>query len=207
MIKSISYSDQDIIKNILLLHGNGGNIDLDPTYSTGVFYKGEISRPKYIYDIKPQVDGCEKASADNIPLPDESVNIIMFDPPFVLGGVVWDRIKENSCLTARRFSHFHTFNDLKVMYKSSLSEFYRLLRPKGIVIFKCQDTVSSAKQHFTHVWVMNEALKAGFYPLDLFIKASKSRLLSGKVKQQQHARKYHSYFWVFKKTNNKVNYD
>lgn len=52
---------------------------------------------------------------------------------------------------------------------------------------------------------MYEAIKYGFYPKDMFILLAKSRLNDGR--KQQHARKYHSYFWVFKKSKNKVNYD
>lgn len=72
------------------------------------------------------------------------------------------------------------------------------------MIFKCQDVVFSAKNHFTHVWVMNEALKLGFYPKDLFILLARNRLTDGR--KQQHARKFHSYFWVFKKATCKVSY-
>jgi hypothetical protein len=52
---------------------------------------------------------------------------------------------------------------------------------------------------------MFEAIKYGFYPKDLFILLAKNRLNDGRV--QQHARKYHSYFWVFKKQNCKIDYN
>jgi len=90
------------------------------------------------------------------------------------------------------------------MYSGSLKEFSRVLKDDGIVIFKCQDIVSSAKQHFTHCWVMYEAMKYGFYPKDLFILLAKNRLNDGR--KQQHARKFHSYFFVFKKHICKVDY-
>ena len=79
-----------------------------------------------------------------------------------------------------------------------------ILKNDGIVIFKCQDCVSSAKQYFSHCWVMYEAMKYGFYPKDLFILFAKNRINDGR--KQQHARKYHSYFWVFKKQKCKVDY-
>lgn len=90
------------------------------------------------------------------------------------------------------------------MYGNSLKEFYRILKENGIVIFKCQDVVSGSKQYFTHVWIMYKALEIGFYPLDLFILLAKNRILDGR--EQQHARKFHSYFWVFKKMECRVNY-
>ena len=45
-----------------------------------------------------------------------------------------------------------------------------------------------------------EAEKAGFYTLDEFILLAKNRLHSGKIKKQEHARKFHSHFFVFKKS-------
>ena len=75
------------------------------------------------------------------------------------------------------------------------------------MIFKCQDKVSSGKQYFSHVYVQKEAIKYGFYPLDLFILLAKNRIVADWQKaNQKHARKFHSYFWVFKKCNKKIKY-
>ena len=40
----------------------------------------------------------------------------------------------------------------------------------------------------------------GFDSLDEFILLAKNRLISGKINTQQHARSFHSYFLVFKKS-------
>jgi hypothetical protein len=47
------------------------------------------------------------------------------------------------------------------------------------------------------------AIMCGFYPKDKFILESQVRIISGKIRQQQHARKYTSTFWVFEKGNKK----
>jgi hypothetical protein len=204
-IQSIGFDEREIIKDILYLHADSQPIDCDPTYSIGNFYKG-IPAPVHRFDKYPQVPGVIEATSDNIPLDNMSVNVIMFDPPFVIGGLDHEGIKEGSNIISRRFTNFQSFDELKKMYHGSLKEFYRILKYDGIVIFKCQDCVASAKQHFSHCWVMYEALKIGFYPKDLFILFAKNRLTDGR--KQQHARKYHSYFWVFKKvkTHMGVNY-
>ena len=47
LIKSVSYSQTEILRNILTLHVPGGVIDCDPTYSTGGFYRdGTIPPPR-----------------------------------------------------------------------------------------------------------------------------------------------------------------
>lgn len=87
-----------------------------------------------------------------------------------------------------------------------MKEAYRVLKPNGILIFKCQDKVSSGKQYMSHVFIMNEAVKIGFYPKDLFILIAKNRLIANwQIKSQKHARKFHSYFWVFEKNDKKIN--
>jgi len=204
VISSINFNEQEIIRDILYLHGNGNYIDCDPTFSIGNFYKDGLIKPKYRFDKFPQLNDVIEANSNNIPLENESCNIIMFDPPFVIGGTTYNESDEGSCIIAKRFTSFKDFDELKQMYSSSLKEFYRILKEDGIVIFKCQDCVASAKQHFSHVWLMNESVKIGYYPKDLFILLAKNRINDGR--KQQHARKYHSYYWVFKKEKCKVDY-
>lgn len=205
VISTIGYDEQEIIRNILHLHGNGNYIDCDPTYSKGNFYKKGLPKPKFIFDKFPQTEDTVQATSDKLPLESESCNVIMFDPPFVISGEGINNSKDGSGIISKRFTAFKSFDELKTMYSGSLQEFYRVLNTNGIVTFKCQDIVVCSKNHFSHCWIMNEALKIGFYPKDLFILLAKNRLNDGR--KQQHARKYHCYYWVFEKKPCKVNYD
>ena len=108
-------------------------------------------------------------TGNNLPVENESWEVSMFDPPFVLGASEKEDASQYGGIIGTRFTAFKDFAELKEMYSKSLKEFYRILRTDGIVIFKCQDCNSSSKQHFTHCWVMYEAMKYGFYPKDLFI--------------------------------------
>jgi len=199
VISSIGFDEQEIIRDILYLHGNGKYIDCDPTFSIGNFYKNGLPKPSHRFDKYPQSKDVIEATADNLPLEDESCNIIMFDPPFVING----DLKETGVIT-KRFTSFKHWNELRDMYSASLKEFARVLKKGGLVIFKCQDIVSSGKNHFSHCWIMNEAIRLGFYPKDLFLLLAKNRINDGR--EQQHARKYHSYYWVFEKSKCKVDY-
>jgi len=61
MIKSISYSQQEIINNILQLHNNGKPLDFDPCYNVGGFYKnGIVIVPRVKSDINPLLPGVLK---------------------------------------------------------------------------------------------------------------------------------------------------
>ena len=193
-----------MIRDILHLHAPGKPIDCDPTYSTGNFYKNGLPQPKYKFDKTPQTPDTVEATADNLPLENESIEVLMFDPPFVIGGQNYATAQEGSNIIAKRFTSFPDFKTLKEMYSGSLKEFYRILKTDGIVIFKCQDCIAGGKQYFTHSWLMYEALKIGFYPKDLFILLSKNRMTDDR--KQQHARKFHSYSLVFQKQSKPTTY-
>lgn len=207
MIKSISYSQEEIIKNILELHSKSGRIDCDPTYSKGCFYKDtNIEEPIYKFDINPQIEGVIKANAEELPLSDCSLNTIMFDPPFLATTGRSLSKYDNSNVINKRFGVYDNELSLFKFYRNAMKEFYRILKPDGILVFKCQDKVSSGKQYFSHCFIYNIAIETGFYPVDLFVLLSKNRITAKWQQNQKHARKYHSYFWVLKKCSNKILY-
>lgn len=208
MIKSTSFDQYEIINNILNLYAPSKKIDLDPTFSKGNFYKNNIiQKPKYCFDIMPQTEDCEYGDCRNLPLKDESLECIMFDPPFLATtGKSLKEDNENNYIN-KRFGVYPSEKELHEFYYDSLKEFYRLLKNDGILIFKCQDKISSGKQYLSHIFICNKAIEVGFYPEDLFILLAKNRLIAEwQLKNQKHARKFHSYFYVFKKCNKKIDY-
>lgn len=208
MVKSISYDQTEIINNILELHVPEHKIDCDPTFSKGVFYKNTgIELPKYKFDISPQCDGVEFGDSRSLPLTSNSLRCIMFDPPFLATtGKSLEESAQNNRIN-KRFGVYPSEKELHQFYIDSLKEAYRLLQNNGILIFKCQDKISSGKQYMTHVFVMNEAVKLGFYPKDMFILLAQNRLVADwQARNQKNARKYHCYFWVFQKCNKKIEY-
>ena len=81
IVRSVSDSNTEIIRWIMALYCPNG-FDLDPTYSCGNFYKS-IKEPKFKMDLCE--DGVLKADATELPIKDNTLNSIMFDPPFVGG--------------------------------------------------------------------------------------------------------------------------
>ena len=204
IIKSIEFNEQQIIRDIIYLHGNGKQIDCDPCYSIGNFYKNGIQKPKHIFDLYPKSSDVIKAFSWDLPLKNESCEIINFDHPFIISGQDTQIGKESSKIS-KRFSEFKDFYELKFMYYESLVEFYRILKNNGIVIFKCQDVLNGGVQYLTHSFVIQSAIDIGFYPKDLFILLAKSRAI-GKFNKQRHARKFHCYYIVLKKCKCNADY-
>lgn len=203
LIKSISHDQEQIIQDILQLHTKSGKIDLDPTYSKGVFYKGKIQKPSLRFDINPVYPDVLKACATSLPIEDCSVDTIMFDPPFLAtkGPSLKNKNKDQNIINSR-FGVFPNEKALHEFYQKALHEMFRVCRKDGILIFKCQDKVSSGKQYFSHCYVYEQASIAGWYPKDLFVLLAKNRIVADWQKRnQKHARKFHSYFWVFKKAS------
>ena len=64
-----------------------------------------------------------------------------------------------------------------------------------------EDEVSANRQHLTHIEIVNEYVKLGFHPEDLFVLVRTNRPGVTRMKRQVHARKNHSYFLVFIKTD------
>ena len=207
LIRSISYDQTEILQNILRLHVPTGVIDCDPTYSKGQFYKdGVIKQPRLRFDLYPTGPGIEKADCRHLPTPDSSLNCMILDPPFLatkgqsLSGKIGNIIN-------RRFGVYPDEKALHQFYIDSLKEAYRVLKPHGILIFKCQDKVSSGTQYLSHVFIANEAVKIGFYARDFFVLLARSRLTADwQARNQKSARKYHCYFYVFEKDGKKVRY-
>jgi len=196
MIKTTNYNQHEIIKDIISLHLDGCDIELDPTYSKGNFYKVTgINQPKYKSDLYPQDEQTIKSNANQLPFENGSIKSIMFDPPFLAG---YTKEKPTG-LIGERFHGFRYMRDVWAWYDECLVEHHRILSARGTLIFKCQDTVSSGKQHFSHVHVMNKASELGFYVKDLFILLAKNRIVGHNHSNQKHARKFHSYFLVLQK--------
>lgn len=208
MIKSISYSQEEIIKNILHLHVPEKIIDLDATYSKGNFYKNTgIDEPIYKFDVAPPIDGVDVGDCRCLPLEDGSISCQMFDPPFLATTGKSLKSSDDNNIINKRFGVYPSEGELHQMYEDSLNESYRILKKGGILIFKCQDKISSGTQYLSHVFIINEAVNIGFYPKDIFILLAKQRLCAEwQIKNQKNARKYHSYFLVFEKSDKKVHY-
>jgi len=200
MIRSVYYEQDEILKSIMALC-DIERFDADVTYGNGKFYSS-IQEPLFKFDISPQVDGVVECSSDNLPLNDNQINSLVFDPPF-LTYVRAAREGNGNMIMAKRFGGYWRYDELEKHYRETLTEANRVLSKKGIMVFKCQDIIHNHKMHCTHLNVIRWA--EGLFRLkDLFILPVKSRMPipqqeGTKKKVQKHARIFHSYFMVLEK--------
>ncbi len=200
LIKSIGYKQEEILLDIINLHNNGQPFAVDLTYSKGQFYKsGLVPEPYFKWDKFPvnneitQLDWAIENTGDNI------VDSIICDPPFVISyGPSMEKEQKGQNIISKRFSCFKNNQELRDCYDYLLKESYRMLKPGGILVMKTQNTVSSSKQYWNTYYTCQMAELIGFYHKDDFVLLAKNRM-PGKTVKQQHARKHHSTFSVFKK--------
>jgi hypothetical protein len=199
--------NENLFPQILALHVPLGAIVADVTWGKGVFWK-RVQEGRYVLhasDLQTGTD-CRK-----LPYTDESHDCVVLDPPYMEGLF---RRSSGQMAGAGKFAAFRShYSDGQAteeggpkyhaavtdLYFRAGSEAYRVLRQRGILIVKCQDEVSANQQHLTHIEIINEYEKLGFYTKDLFVVVRSNRPGMSRLLKQEHARKNHSYFIVFVK--------
>jgi hypothetical protein len=190
IITTTSYNQQEILSNIFILYNKGRPPEIDVTFNAGNMYNG-IPCPGIKSDINPIVAGCLAADAKALPYKNNSFKSVVFDPPFMIGG---ERYR-----MSKRYGTFPNIFQLEDMIEKSIKEIFRVLKTKGILIIKCQDQVEQHKNYFMHLNIIIKAQKIGFKLIDLFILINDNFIGQYNLMMQEHARKTHSFFLVFKK--------
>lgn len=193
IIKSVSNDQTEILMNILRLHVHKETFDCDLTFSKGVFYQ-HIPLPQLKFDKYTQ-------TKDVLPLEkiedieNASLHSIVIDLPFL----VKDYNSAQTSMIAKRFNYFSSVDELYATNASMISLAFRKLRKNGFLVMKTMDFVLGGSQHWIGNFVQNTAKEIGFVLHDTFILVSKTKILTTKGEKQHFARKYHSYFFVFRK--------
>ena len=161
-------------------------------------------------DVFPQMeDVIEIDPLGSLPMGNNSIPSLVIDLPFIITPTDSASTKMDNkkiSIIQKRFSSYYPKEDMFKSYHHFINEAYRVLQNGGICVFKTQAVVSGGTQLFLPEYSWLVAQQCGFYILDQFFLISKNRLHSGKIEKQQHARKYTSTFFVFKKINKKVDY-
>lgn len=198
MIPSIGFDQHEILRWINKLHLDEKWIACDPCYGNGNFYTpDDIPRPMYVYDVQPKKTGegerpILRSDCRDLPLADVSVDSLIFDPPFLQTTGEGSIIKD-------RFGSYPTMPALWEFYSESIGEFNRVLVQSGVLVVKMQNTVMSGKQWWSVSEIERYADENSFAKIDEFVLLAKHRMPQHNLKTQRHARKYHSYFLVFRK--------
>ena len=192
----------EVFPSILKLHVPDNSVIADVTYGKGVFWK-KVDCSKYIVrpsDIQSGVD------FRDLPYEAKSIDCVVLDPPYMEGAT-----RNTAYSTGQNaFANHYGLREIKqsgdryhaailALYLAACVEADRVLKPKGVLIVKCQDEVSANTQRFTHIEIITALSAKGYYAKDLFVVVRTNRPVVSRLKRQVHARKNHSYFLVFVK--------
>ena len=99
-----------------------------------------------------------------------------------------------------RFTYFESVDEIYKANDEMLKRSYRLLKEQGLLVVKTMDICHGNKQIWISDYVIKKAEELGLELIEKFILLSNLRLFA-RTRQQKVARKYHSYFFVFRKRN------
>jgi hypothetical protein len=189
--------NSDLIKEVAKLYLKPGQVVIDPTWGKGVFWR-QIDLTQYDFR-KSDLKTVPEAPYDfrHLPYEDACADVVAFDPPYMHnpGKPMVDARYQNSTTTT---GFYHA--DILRLYAEGMTEAVRLLKVAGYLWIKCMDEIESGYQRWSHIEIHDLALGMGLFGKDLFVLAPSNRpVIQHKV--QQHARKAHSYLWVFKKAS------
>jgi len=198
-------TNDGLFPQILSLHVPKGSRVADVTFGRGVFWK-KVN--KELYSILPS-DLKSGIDFRKLPYPNSSLDCVVIDPPYMhstgrkahQGHQNFENYYQNNAKPLQNGPKYH--EAVLQLYYDGAKEAFRVLRDEGIFIIKCQDEVCANTQRLTHVEIINEMSKLSFYCLDLFILIRNGLPGVSRLIKQVHARKNHSYFLVFRKTNKK----
>ena len=193
-LTSIIGKNEDLIPSVLNIYAKNGYKIADVTYGNGNFWK-KIDLNKYVFfpsDLKTGID------FRALPYSKEVFDIVAFDPPYMHGSPAplneeLDKTYRNNHKGGWGYQYVYD------LYQAGIQESARVLKSNGVCLVKCQDQIESGKNYFDHIVIYNMAIEMGMRVEDLFI-LTRNGIPLMRHSYQKHARKNHSYLWVFRKT-------
>lgn len=175
---------------------------LDCTYNTGKMWKDLYSFNPIRMDIDPRFGHDIVGSFDAIPLEDNSLDIIIFDPPHLPTNAasknsskIW---KDTYGITES--GEGREGDNISDMFLPFLKEAKRVLVDGGIVLAKIADIVHNHKYQWHHIHFIETAWSLNMTACDVVIKKDPNagNLKSSKWENVKHFRKCHCYWIVIR---------
>jgi hypothetical protein len=186
--RMLDFYPQQVPKNIL-----------DAKVNAGRFWVGS-QRNVTGMDIDPAHKPDVVGDNTDMPFPDESFDVVVYDPPHIP-----NQGKDKSKDFNKRFglvlkSSIEEGYNFSHMYPPFCKEAHRVLQKNGILFCKIADYVHGHRFQWAHVEFINAAVAVGFTACDCIVKVRKGPITDPRWKKAHHARRHHCYWLVFRKS-------
>ncbi len=192
---SLCGNNAELMEQIARLYFKPGFRIADVTYGLGVFWRNiDITQ----YDFYPSdIKTCPHALHDfrHLPYQDAEFDVVVFDPPYMHGSLP---VGFEVCYRNKETTNGQGHTGIMRLYDEGMAEGKRVLKQNGLLLAKCMDEVESGRQKWSHIEVYDIARRLGMSAHDLFVLTQKQNPTIQST-DQQHARKNHSYLWVFRR--------
>jgi DNA modification methylase len=198
ILSSHQCNNDFLMAQVARLYFRPGDRIADVTYGKGVFWRQiDVSQfhfhpsdlltvPDHPYDFR------------NLPYRSADFDVVVFDPPYMHHPkhpkVSPLSMEYRNFATTRGFSH----DDIIQLYRDGMVEGHRILKAGGLMLVKCKDEMEDGRQKMSHIEVYDIAVSELHMEVhDQFVLTqTRPPLHFGRL---AHARKNHSYLWVFRK--------
>jgi hypothetical protein len=151
----------DLIAQVARLYLSPGMVVADVTYGQGQFWRKVDTGA---LDFRPS-DLSTGTDFRHLPYDDDTIDTLVLDPPYLSGPTSGSALKGYNTGYKINESFIHlgvTSNeDVIELYRQGMIEAHRVVKPKGQVWVKCQDTISGGKQRWNHITIYEAARSSG----------------------------------------------
>jgi hypothetical protein len=197
VLTSYQCNNDHLMAQVARLYLRPGNRIADVTFGMGRFWRATdltqyefypsdlLTVPERPYDLR------------RLPYRSDDFDVFVLDPPYMHHPAKSRRHNADykNAETTRGFSH----EDIIRLYRDGMFEGHRILKAGGFMMVKCKDEIESGRQRMSHIEIHDIAVnQLNMIVQDLFVLTQRSPVpYLGKT--LQHAKKNHSYLWVFQK--------
>ena len=200
-VTTVTFTDNaDLLATAAKLFLHDGMRVADVTYGKGIFWrKIDTSRFWFIGSDIRDVAGVQvQCDFRCLPYADACFDALVLDPPYLHSPPA-----HAPACRAASYANAETTGgllhaDIMRLYAEGMGEAARVLKPRGFLFVKCKDQVQQGKNRWAHTEIKDIAAGLGFTAVDMLILVPASRSSMGRWERQVHARKVHSYLWIFR---------
>lgn len=213
LITSVHHgTNADLIREVCRLYLPEGAEIADVTYGTGRFWRKAtdefVATRLFTSDIMPGPGVQQVCDFRSLPYRDSFFDVVVFDPPYAHNA--GSKTSGYAATTTRYNNHATTsgmYNaDIMDLYRDGMRECMRVAKAEGGQLWvKCKDEVERERQRWSHIYIYEMATELGLYVRDLFVLVPNAKPADRwQGHRQWHARKTHSYLWVFQRPDTRL---